>query len=125
MSFCKSDQRTAPIETEPSEETVTVVDPSHFLFGRTFPLLGTVTKAYLGRCCVIRLDSTEQFVPLVATDRSPEPLTVYPLPLSVSTIQQLLAVYARIELQLAEGTSNEHHQAATNDSLAIDDDPEA
>jgi hypothetical protein len=101
-----------------------VVDPSHYLFGRTFPLLGIVSKAYLGRCCVIWLDETEQFVPLAATDRSPEPRIVYPLPLSVSAIRQFVAVYADIELQLTEEEIGyERSQTAADDELASDINP--
>ena len=121
---CTSNQQNTPIETGPVKETVSVVDPSHHLFGRTFPLLGIVSKTYLGRCCVIWLDETEQFVPLMATDHSPEPLIVYPLPLSVSAIRQFVAVYAGIELQLTEEeTGHERYQAAADDELASDSNP--
>jgi hypothetical protein len=65
----------------------------------------------------------EQFIPLAATDRSPEPLIVYHLPLSVSAIRQLVAVYAGIELQLTEETGHERYQAAADDELASDIDP--
>jgi hypothetical protein len=116
-----SNQQTTPYVTEPSEETVTVVDPGHFLFGQTFRLLGIVNRTYLGRCCVIERDSGEQYVSLAATDRSPEPLAVFPLPLSTSAIQQLLAVYARIEHQEAEDTDSERYQDAARRSRGRDD----
>jgi hypothetical protein len=116
-----NDQQTTPNVAEPSEETVTIVDPAHILFGQTFRLLGVVNRTYVGRCCVIERDSGRQYVPLAATDRSPEPLAIFPLPLSISAIQQLLAVYARIEQQVAEDTDSERYQEAARHSRGRDD----
>jgi hypothetical protein len=103
-----STQPTTPsATTSATDETVTVVDPRHPLFGRTLRLIGITNKSYLGQCCVVWMqDGVERNVPITATDRSPEPFRLYPLPLDLSSVQRLLKAYARLRTQLAEETED-------------------
>ncbi len=76
------------------EETVTVVDPRHPLFGRTLPCLGIANSSHRGRCCIVWIRPTvERHVPIAATNLEYDPTTLYPLPISVSTLQQFLQEY--------------------------------
>jgi hypothetical protein len=78
----------------PSEETVTVIDPRHPLYGRTLPLITITNKAYLGRCCIVWVyGGHNQCVPLAATDRAPEPPTIFPVPLNLTAVQQLIEAW--------------------------------
>ena len=98
-----------------NEKTATVVDPRHPLFGRTFPLLGITTKQYLGVCCIILLQKDiERCVPLSATDHSTEPISIYPLPLSLSSVQSLLQAIKRINLPVREGNNHERGGGTSN-----------
>jgi hypothetical protein len=52
---------------------------------------------------VIRLqEGIERNVPLEATDHSAEPITIFPLPLDISSMRQLLATSERMLTQLTE-----------------------
>jgi hypothetical protein len=57
----------------------------------------------------------ERTVPLEATDRSPEAIAIFPLPIDLSSVRQLLATYERIQAQPVEGTEDEY-----NDRIASD-----
>ena len=75
----------------PPEETVTVVDPCHPLFGRTLPCLGIANSSHRGRCCIVWIRPTvERHVPVTATNLEYDPATLYPLPISVESLQQFL-----------------------------------
>jgi hypothetical protein len=86
------DQLTTPIDLIVTpEETVTVVDPRHPLFGRTLPCLGISNSPYRGRCCIIWIRPTvERHVPVAATNLEYVAEDMYPLPISVESLQQLL-----------------------------------
>jgi hypothetical protein len=106
--LAKPTQQNTPIEiTLSPTETVTVIDPRHPLYGRTLPLLGITNKQYLGRCCVVwLLPGVERLVPLAATDLAADPICLYPLPLNLSAVEQLLATFMRIKIQPAEETED-------------------
>ena len=90
------------------EETVTVVDPRHPLYGRRFALIGFANREPEGRCCIVSdQEPVKRYIPLAVTDRSLEPFGVYPLPLSLTSVRQLLATYQRIVSQSAGGTEDE------------------
>ncbi|SRR6266446_10592330 len=73
------------------EETVRVVDPRHPLFGRTLPFIGVTNSCHRGHCCLVWLrPSVERHVPVSATNLQFDPQTLYPLPISVESLQQLL-----------------------------------
>ena len=87
---------------------IRVIDPRHALYGRTFPLIEISTKQYVGRCCVVSYrPALARYIPLTATDRSPEPLVIEPFPLNLKAVQQLLTSYKKIVAQLGEGTADE------------------
>ncbi len=92
----KPNQLTTPIDlimTAP-EETVTVVDPRHPLFGRTLPCLGIANSSHRGRCCIVWLrPSVERHVPVEATSLEYDPTSLYPLPISVESLRQFLQEY--------------------------------
>ena len=92
----KPDQLTTPIDLimSPPEETVTVVDPRHPLFGRTLPCLGITNSSHRGRCCIVWIRPTvERHVPIAATNLEYDPATLEPLPISVESLQQFLQEY--------------------------------
>src|SRR5258708_28284035 len=73
------------------QETITVVDPRHPLFGRTLPCVGISNSCHRGRCCILWIRPTvERHVPVTATDLDYDPSTLYPLPISLESLQQLL-----------------------------------
>ena len=112
----KPNQQTPPIETTGSqEETVTIIDPRHPLYGLTFPLIDIINKPRLGRCCVISIKrQIERSVPLAATNRAVEPISIPSLPLNLSTVRQLLATYEKIHKQLEGSTADETENQVTN-----------
>jgi hypothetical protein len=68
-----------------------VVDPRHPLFGRTLPCVGISNSCHRGRCCILWIRPTvERHVPVTATDLEYDPSTLYPLPISLESLQQLL-----------------------------------
>jgi hypothetical protein len=88
-------------------ETVTIVDPRHPLYGRTFPLINIANRSRIGQACVIQLqDDLERTVPLAVTDRASESVDIFPLSLNLSSVRQLLRAFKRITSQLKEGTEN-------------------
>ena len=105
-------------QSHAADEEVTVIDPRHPLYGRTFPLLEITNKQYLGRCCVVLYEPPLcRYIPVTATDRSPEPLCIYPLPLNLPSIEQLLATYEVIVSQIEENRADgERKQCALQPS---------
>jgi hypothetical protein len=93
----KPDQLTTPIDLIMSapEETITVVDPRHPLFGRTLPCIGIANSSHRGRCCIVWIRPTvERHVPVTATHLEYDPATLYPLPISVDSLRQFLYEFA-------------------------------
>ena len=86
------DQLTTSIDLIVSpKETISVVDPRHPLFGRTLPCVGISNSCHRGRCCIVWIRPTvERHVPVTATDLEYDPSTLYPLPISLESLQQLL-----------------------------------
>src|SRR5260370_12374363 len=98
-SFCwaipawgNPDQLTASIDLiGAAQEAITVVDPRHPLFGRTLPCVGISNSCHRGRCCIVWIRPTvERQVPVTATNLEYDPSTLYPLPISLESLQQLL-----------------------------------
>jgi len=78
------------------------------------------------RCCIVSyLDAMKRSIPLKATDRSPQPFTIAPLPLNLTSVRQLLSTYERIVSQSMEGTEDErdHRQASDSSGPAAPPDP--
>jgi hypothetical protein len=106
----KTVQQTTTIDdrTVTLPETVTVVDPRHPLVGRTFRLLELANKPYFGYCCLVAFRGpVERHIPVCVTNLAAEPLVIFPLPLDLASVQQLVATYERIGCQRAEGTEDE------------------
>ncbi len=96
------------IDTESQPETVTVVDPRHPLVGRTFRLIEIANKPYFGYACLVAFRGpVERHIPVCVTDLAAEPPVIFPLPLNLASVQQLVATYERICCQRAEGTEDE------------------
>jgi hypothetical protein len=63
---------------------------------------------------VIKLqEGIERNVPLEATDHSAEPITIFPLPLDISSMRQLLETSERMITQLMEEPIEEKEDGAT------------
>lgn len=75
-----------------------MIDTHHPLFGCTFSLVMIVGEDETKRSCVVRLPSgAERFIPLEVTDHAPDPIEIYPHPLSLTAVTRLLEVYGRIK----------------------------
>ena len=105
------DQFTTPIDLIVApQETITVVDPRHPLFGRTLPCVGISNSCHRGRCCILWIRPTvERHVPVTATDLEYDPATLYPLPISLESLQQLLQEF----LLVADARNGDPAHAAT------------
>src|SRR5215468_12293233 len=91
----QSQQNTPLKRTASPTDTVEVTDPTHPLYGLTFPLLGITTKPRLGRVCVVWLyPGVERLIPFAATSLGKSPATPSPCRLCLEGLQVLLAVVA-------------------------------
>src|SRR5262245_28305181 len=89
--------QTTPLKlTALPTDMVEVTDPTHPLYGLTFPLIGVTTKQRLGRVCVVWLyPGVERVLPVAATSLAGSaPLPPSPCRLSVAGPEALLAVVA-------------------------------
>ena len=101
-----------------SEETVTVTDPRHPLFNQTLPLFSIVNRRDVGHCCVVLVEGiSRQFVPVTATDRSAVPVTVWPVRLNLTALQQLVTTYH----QIVGSSEDDQPQPATGTSSSAAD----
>jgi len=96
VALGKPDQLTTPINLIMTpEETVTIVDPRHPLFGRTLPCIGIANSCHRGRCCIVWIRPTvERHVPVTATNLEYDPTTLYPLPITIESLRQFLYEFA-------------------------------
>ena len=89
---------------------MTVTDPRHPLFNQTLPLLSIVNRRDVGHCCVVLVEGiSRQFVPVTATNRSSVPVTVWPVRLNLTALQQLVTTYH----QIVGSSEDDHPQPAT------------
>jgi hypothetical protein len=103
-----SNNKTTPIDEEKLSVEVTVTDPRHPLFGQTFPVLETIQKSQVGTCLIVQhACGLEQMIPQAATDRSEVESGVFPLPVNLASLEQLLTTYERIIKQLVEEQTDE------------------
>jgi hypothetical protein len=94
-------------------ETVTIIDPRHPLYDRTFPLLHVKNKQNLILSCLIQLpEGVERLVPVEVTNLARSPLLVFSLPLDVSSLQNLVQTFARMKAQVEMECSDETAGAA-------------
>jgi hypothetical protein len=91
----QSQQNTPLKRTALPTDTVKVTDPTHPLYGLTFPLIGITTKPRLGRVCVVWLyPGIERIIPFAATSLSATPAPPSRCCLCLEGLQVLLAVVA-------------------------------
>jgi hypothetical protein len=96
------------------EEKITITDPRHPLYGRTFPLVGIHETQAQNIWYVYELTpGIHRRVSESATDRSKTPPHTISNPLSWDSVRQLLATYTVITVEPVEGTENE--RANTNE----------
>ena len=98
----KPDQVNAPIEKIlATPETVTIVDPRHPLYDQTFPLLQIKNHRNLIPSCLVRvLEGVDRLVPVAVTDLAATPVIVYSSPLDVSSLENLVQAFARVQEQV-------------------------
>jgi hypothetical protein len=98
LAWQKQVHQNTPLQlTALPTDTVEVTDPTHPLYGLTFPLIGVTTKPRLGRVCVVWLHpGVERIIPVAATSLA-DPLPGPPAScrLSVASLEALLAVVAQ------------------------------
>lgn len=103
-----------------TSETVTIVDPRHPLYDQTFPLLHVKNHRDLIPSCLIRvLEGVDRLVPVAVTDLAAAPIIVHSLPLGVSSLQNLIQTFARIQEQVetecGDGSAEETKPNAASD----------
>ena len=93
---CGQSQQNTPLKrTASPTDTVEVTDPTHPLYGLTFPLIGITTKPRLGRVWGVWLyPGVERIIPFAATSLSETPAIPSPCRLCPEGLQVLLAVVA-------------------------------
>lgn len=97
-------QPKAPIaDSKEPDSTVSVVDPRHPFYGRTFTLLDITDHATLGRCCQVSIEEVTRLIPLQVTDLNPEQMLIYPLPINLTSLEHLINTCSDIYSQLQEG----------------------
>src|SRR5262249_43553093 len=73
------------------EQTITVLDPRHHLYGQTLPLVALTHHTQLGRCCVVWLQPHgERLVPVRATTLAFLPPHLNPSPFSIPALYPFL-----------------------------------
>src|SRR5439155_13776982 len=74
-------------------DTVEVTDPTHPLYGLSFPLIGVTVKQRLGRVCLVWLHpGIERAIPVRATNLAGEDRVLSACRLSIAGLQRLLHV---------------------------------
>ena len=94
--------------------TVTVVDPRHPLYDQTLPLIHIKNKQALVRSCLVLLrENVERLIPLAVTDLAMAPPAVFPVPVDISSLQNLIQTFSRIIRQLEEEDENGEERSGT------------
>ncbi len=91
--------------------TVEVTDPTHPLYGLSFPLIGVTVKQRLGRVCLVWLHpGIERAIPVRATNLAGEPHVPVTCRLSVAGLQALLHVLSPV---VSPNQEDAHEPAAS------------
>ncbi len=78
-------------------DTVEVTDPTHPLYGLSFPLIGITVKQRLGRVCLVWLHpGIERAIPVSATNLAGEERVLSACRLSIAGLQALLRVLSSL-----------------------------
>lgn len=79
---------------------MTVVDPRHPLYEQTFPLLHLKNKQELIPSCLVQIaEGVERLIPVSVTDLSASPPVVFPLPVDISSLHNLIQAVLRLQVQ--------------------------
>jgi hypothetical protein len=90
---------------------VEVTDPTHPLYGLSFPLIGVTVKQRLGRVCLVWLHpGIERAIPVPATNLAGEPHASVTCRLSVAGLQALLHVLSPL---VCPSQEDAHESAAS------------
>jgi hypothetical protein len=123
MVWAKPNHITTLIEHDVSENTrLLVTDPRHPLYGQLFTIIGTINRKDHGRCFIVRmLNGLERNIPMSATDRAEDDNPLFPLPLCLASVTNLLTVYARFFQLWKERTYETQSQTCSSgvDSAAL------
>ena len=104
--------------------TVEVTDPTHPLYGLSFPLIGITVKQRLGRVCLVWLHpGIERAIPVRATNLANEPHVLVACRLSVAGLQRLLHVLSPLVCSSQEDAhdpaKSTQHSPATRSSTSL------
>ncbi|MBT3392214.1 MAG: hypothetical protein HN413_17590 [Chloroflexi bacterium] len=84
-------------------ESVTVVDPRHPLYEQTFPLLHLKNRQELIPSCLVKIaEGVERLIPVSVTDLSGSPAVVFPSPVDLSSLHNLIQAFLRLEAQIGK-----------------------
>lgn len=91
-------QQNTPLElTALPTDTVEVTDPTHPLYGLSFPLIGITVKQRLGRVCLVwPHPGIERAIPVSATNLASEDHVLSSCRLSIAGLQVLLQVLSSL-----------------------------
>jgi hypothetical protein len=82
---------------------VTVIDPRHPLYNRTFPLLHIKNKQEKNPRCLISLpEGVERWLPIEVTSLADIPPDIFLLPIDLHSLQTLVHIFLRLEAQLEQ-----------------------
>jgi hypothetical protein len=91
-------------------EEVSIIDPRHALYGQKLRLVQIANsgKEETSSCTVELGADVWRRIPLSVTDLGSNQPVLYPLPLNLTVMRQLLDLFRRIAVQCQEGTSHEN-----------------
>ncbi|MBV7339035.1 hypothetical protein KFU94_64620 [Chloroflexi bacterium TSY] len=96
---------------------VTVVDPRHALCGQKLKVVKISAEGKEGPVCTVELQKDIwRRIPLSITDVGRYEPILYPLPLNLRVVGELLDLYKRIEVQIKENSSNDERKNETESS---------
>lgn len=100
-------------------EYVSIIDPRHALYGQRLRLVQVAHsgKEETSSCTVELCADVWRRIPLSVTDLGRNQPVLYPLPLSLTVMRQLLELFRRLEIQCQEGTSDENKGQPAADSI--------
>ena len=115
---CYLAQETTTRRSPREEEYVSIIDPRHALYGQKLRLvqIANRSKEETSSCTVELCADVWRRIPLSVTDLGNNEPVLYPLPLNLTVMRQLLELFRRIEIQCQEGTSDENKDQPASDS---------
>lgn len=101
-------------------ESVSIIDPRHALYGQKLRLVQIADsgKEETSSCTVELCADVWRRIPVSVTDLGNNQPVLYPLPLNLTVVRQLLELFRRLEIQCQEGTSDEKKGQPAADSTA-------